>query len=186
MVDHAERLAHEAGEALLAHAAAIAGSACVVLLAEVELSVRHPLARAAGQVQVERFAARESAAAKPFALLEALGARDASAALQALHEQLIAGRDPLEVFGLVSWQVQRWLLVRRLLDRGYSLEGIASVAGLRAWQAQRLAAEVAQRPLERLQALLRACWRTEHEAKRGRAIPGQAVETLVLEACLAP
>lgn len=186
VVEQADRLGADAIAALLQHAPAIGRSACVVLLVERELSVRHPLARAAqgGLVTVTRFAARDVPAAKPFALVEALGVRDLTGSLQALRDQLRMGREPTEALGLVTWQVQRWVIVRRLLDAGYAPAQIASVADLRAWQVERLRAEVAGRSAASLRQALARCWQVDVEIKSGRALPWLAVEQLLIELCL--
>ena len=192
VVDQAQRLERSCIEALQHHAPAIVQTACVVLLVETELSVRHPLAQvgarsddcgqnALGGVAIERFPAREAPAAKPFALTEALSARDAAGALAALQDQLLAGKEPLELLGLVAWQLQRWISVKRLLTAGYSVEQIISVTGWRVWQVERLRSEVRQRSLASLRESLERCWRFDVDAKSGRTIPELAVEQLVVE-----
>lgn len=186
VVDQAHRLPAEAVDALLQHAEVIAKSACVVLLVEIELSARQALAQAKGRMRSEPFPGRDTIAVKPFALTDALGARDAAEALAAVRDQLAAGRGPLELLGLVAWQVNRWLMVKRLRDAGYGAERIATATGLRAWQVQRLESEVRARSLASLQDLLTRCWQVDTEAKSGRAIPELAVEQLVLEICLPP
>jgi len=172
------------------HARAIAQTACVVLLVEEELGGRHPLApfqrQADPVVTVERFPARDVPAVKPFALLDALGSRDPAGALIAVHDHLLNGKEPLELLGLVAWQLQRWVMVRRLMDDGHATAHIADVTGLRPWQAQRLQSEVGTRPLRALQALLERCWQLDTDAKRSAVIPRLAVEQLVLEICQSP
>ena len=184
VIDQAHHLDRACVEALRQHAGVIQANACLILLVEVELSVRHALAQIQGSYAIERFPGRDAPAAKPFALTDALGNRDAAGALAAVHDQLIAGKEPLELLGLVAWQLNRWVTVRRLLDAGYSAERIASVAGLKPWQAQRLQSEVARRPLASLQSLLARCWQLDVDSKSGRAIPELAIEQLIAEACL--
>ena len=183
VVDQAHRLDQACVAALLQHAEAIAKSACLILLVEAELSVRHALAHAASSLSTERFSGHQAIAAKPFALTDALGTRDAGAALASLHDQLLAGKEPLELLGLVAWQLHRWVLVKRLSQSGGSLERIAQVTGLRPWQVERAQSEVARRPLESLQQLLERCWRLDVDAKSGRTVPELAVEQLVVEVC---
>jgi len=187
VVDRAHRLSADGIRALWHHAEVISQTACVVLLVEEELGGRHPLAPsqrpANAPMAVEQFPARDVAAVKPFALIDALGRRDAAAALSAVHDQLVNGKEPLELLGLVAWQLQRWVMVRRLMDAGHTTAHIADVAGLRPWQAQRLQTEVGARPLGALHALLGACWQLDADAKRSAVIPRLAVEQLVLEIC---
>ena len=131
----------------------------------------------------EEFPARSAPAAKPFALTEALGRRDAGTALSAMRDQLVGGKEPLELLGLVAWQLQRWVVVRRLLDAGVAAERVGELTGLKPWQVERIRSEVARRPLETLDDLLERCWRLDVDAKSGRAIPELALEQLVLEVC---
>jgi len=183
LVDHAERLRGDAVEALLIHADAIAATAYVLLLVEEELSVRHALTKASA-LRTERFPSRDTPAVKPFALIDALGSRDVGAALTAAHDQFVSGKDPIELFGLVAWQVQRWVLVKRLLLNRHTTDYIAAVTGMRVWQVERMQSEVASRTLDSLDGLLRRCWELETDAKTGRAIPGLAIEELLVTICL--
>lgn len=184
VVDQAHRLEAATVEALVEHAKVIAANACVVLLVEIELGARHALGRRQDAFRVERFPGRDSAAAKPFALTDALGSRDAGEALAAARDQLAAGKEPLELLGLVAWQVNRWVLVKRLSRDGMDAARIAAQLGMKPWQAERLETETAARSLEGLQTLLRRCWQLDVDAKSGRAIPELAVEQLILEACV--
>ncbi|MBI2104286.1 MAG: hypothetical protein HYT90_01720 [Candidatus Omnitrophica bacterium] len=190
VVDQAHRLDAAAVDALLAHAPVIAQSACVVLLVEAELGLRHALSRALQgareHLATERFPGRSGPSAKPFALTDALGNREAGEALAALREQLVAGKDPLELLGLIAWQVNRWVTVKRLGEAGYSAERMCAATGLHPWQVQRVRAEVANRSLESLRQALERCWRLDADAKRSRNIPELAVEQLVVELSLAP
>ena len=186
VVDEAHRLDAAAVDALLRHAETIAKSACVVLLVEAELGVRHALTRVlaqGGTLSAEEFPARSSPAAKPFALTEALGRRDAGTALAAARDQLMGGKEPLELLGLVAWQLQRWVVVRRLVDAGLPAERIAVVTGMKPWQVERVCSEISRRPLASLQDLLERCWKLDVDAKRGRTIPELALEQVVLEVC---
>ncbi len=182
VVDRADRLPKDVADALLAHAPALTACACVVLLVDGDLPARSPLAGAARRpVQIEAFPAREIPAAKPFALLDALGAGHVGAALEVVRDQFSGGREAVELFGLVSWQVQRWVAARRLLDAGTPPDRLGRTLGLGAWQTQRLCQEVRMRPLAALQRLLERCWELERDAKTGRLPPEAALETLVLE-----
>src|SRR3989338_7538362 len=187
VVDDANRLEAAAVDALLQQAGVIAKSACVVLLVEAELGARPPLARAfsrGGEVALGVCPARSSPAAKPFALTESLGRRDAGAALSAVRDQLMGGREPLELLGLVAWQLQRWVVVRRLLDAGQPCERIAAITRMQPWQVERVRSEISRRTLPSLQDLLERCWKLDVDAKSGRAVPELALEQVVLEVCV--
>lgn len=186
VVDQAHRLDRDGVEWLLRQAGAITSTARVVLLTERELTPRHALAQgeAARAMTVEQFAqAASGQPAKPFALTDALGQGDAAGALIAAQEQLALGKDPLELLGLVAWQLSRWMTVRRLMEMGSSAEQLASVTGGRAWQAQRVQSEVSRRSAASVRALLERCWRLDADAKRGRIDPRLALEQLVVEIC---
>ncbi len=184
VVDHAHRLDRGCVDALGAHAATIVLTACVILLVDTELSGRHPLAHAPRPFTVEPFPSREAPATKPFALTDALGTRDAAGALSALREQMQAGKEPLEVIGLIAWQLQRWVTVKRLFTEGYRADQIAAALDLRPWQVERLQAELRDRPLASLQEALERCWQLDVDAKRGRLNPELAVEQLLVELCV--
>ncbi len=182
-VDNAHKLQEAAVAALLEHAEAIAAAACVILLVETDLSVKHPLAKAS-RIPTERFAGRETAPAKPFAFTDALGRQDAAAALEAAHEQLAAGKDATQLFGLVGWQLQRWVTVKRLLQARQTPAEAAAILGLKhSWQMERLQQEVSRRSLGELQDQLARCWRLDTDAKSGRTIPDVAIEELIVEVC---
>lgn len=195
VVDQAHRLDSQGVQALLHHADTIVQVACVILLVESELSVRHALAplmtragtggaRTDEAVTIEQFPGRDTPATKPFAFTDALGNRDVRGALIAVQDQLLAGKDPLELLGLVAWQLNRWVMAKRLRRLGYTGERISVVMGLRPWQVQRMQSDVAGRSLASLQALLARCWRVDVDAKSGRTIPQLAIEALVAEVCL--
>jgi len=171
-------------EGLLMHAEAIAAVASVVLLVEPELSLRHPLTQATDRFAIERFPGRDQPAAKPFAFTDALGRRHLTEALAAARDQMIAGKEPLELLGLVGWQLNRWVVVRRLLDGGTPPQAIAAAIGMKPWQVERIQAEVAGRSLRRLHTLLARCWELDVGAKSGRVTPELALEQLVVDVCL--
>ena len=183
VVDQAHRLDRAAVEGLLEHAEAIASVASVVLLVEPELSLRHPLAQAAERFTVERFPGRDQPAVKPFAFTDALGRRHLAEALSAARDQVVAGKEPLELLGLMGWQLNRWVVVRRLLDGGTRPDAIAAMINMKPWQVERIQAEASGRSLGRLQALLARCWELDVDAKSGRVAPELALEQLVVEVC---
>lgn len=185
VIDDAHRLDPACAEALIQQAAVIAGSARVLLLVEAAWPARHPLANPPEVIAVERFPDRGGEpAAKPFALTDALGASDLPGACVALQEQLATGKEPLEVLGLVGWQLTRWVTTRRWLDQGAGAERISAMTGWKPWYVRRLSEEVERRPLAALQRLLLRCWQLDVDAKRGRILPQMAIEQLITEVCV--
>ena len=184
VVDEAHRLNAAGVEGLLEHAGVIAKTAVVVLLVDSELGARQALTKAASAFETERFLGGPPAPTNPFALTDALGRADAAAALGAVRAQLAEGKEPTKLLGLVGWQLQQWVTVKRLLAQRAGTAQVASATGLKPWRVERVQAEVARRPLARLQDHLAACWRLDVDAKSGRALPDVALEQLVAEICL--
>jgi DNA polymerase III delta subunit len=189
LVDEAQRLTQPCVEGLIRHAVAIGQTACLVLLVDAELGPRHPLAGLThdsglgSALAMERFPAHEAPASRPFALTEAVGARNVLDALAAVREQLLEGRQPTELIGLISWQVARWAHIRRLHDEGLPLERMVSLTGWQAWQVKRLRTEVSNRSGTALRRALSRCWQLDRDVKTGRALPELAIEQLVVELC---
>lgn len=125
-----------------------------------------------------------SGAANRFALLDAIGRRDGRAALLALHERLMEGSDPLELLGMLVWQLQRWLTTKHLVEAGLSAGQVATRLGLEAWQVHRLLNEVKPRSIEGLREALSRCWEFDVAAKRG-LVPNlrAGCEQVVLDLC---
>ena len=184
VVDQAHRLDRQALDGLVDHASAIGKTACVILLVENDFGTRHPLAEAQRHLTVEPFPAREVASVKPFALIEALGRADTACALRVLHEPMVMRKEPLEWVGLVAWQLQRWVLVKRLLEAGYRSDRIGIITGLQPWQLERLKSECSRYSLSLLHRWLKLCWQLDTDAKSGRIPPEQAIEQLLMEVCL--
>ena len=186
VIDEAHRLDGASIKAVAEHREAIAKTACLVLLADVDLSASHPLTTLASQATVERFAGQPSPspAKRHFTWLDAVARRDTAAALGALQEQLAAGKNVLELLGLLVWQLQRWLTVGHLLELRVPRERIEALTGLRAWQLQRTSEELADRSLASLRQGLRRCWELDVAVKTGRTIPRVALEELTVELCL--
>lgn len=183
VVDQAHRLARDAIERLAAQAQLIQQVACVVLVTDVELPKTSPLAQASSPWTTELFPARETPHTRPFALIDAIAAHDAARALSVLREQLRLRKDVLELYGLLSWQIQRWLTAKRLVEQGESLAEVAHALSLRAWQVARLQTELAHWSLGALQRHAQRCWEVERGIKRGRIAGELALEVLVLELC---
>ena len=159
-------------------------NACVILLVETELPARAVLAQPNGILTVEQFPSRDVATAKPFALTDALGNRDTPAALLALRQAILAGKDPIELLGLVAWQLQRWVVVKRLLDAGQSIPELIAATGLKQSQLQRIQSELNHRSLDVLTELLNSCWELDVAIRSGRLMPELAIEQLVCQVCL--
>ena len=173
VIEEAQRLDAPCAELVRAHAAAASpSSACLILLIDTDRDDRrwHSLGP---QAVVERYALAEPSQASGFELTNAIARRDALGALHALQQQVAAGKELLELVGLVGWQLQRWLAVKR-----------GDAAGLQPWQLERVRSEVAGRSLEGLQHNLHRLWALDVAAKQGR-LPSlrTAMEGVLVELC---
>jgi len=184
VIERAGKLALPTIEALAEHADAIRETACVVFCLDEPLSARAPLAKLPpALLRTETFPERNRPALKPFALIDALGRRESAAAFNALEDQLASGRDALELLGLISWQLQRWALVARCAQEGWSEDQIGQATGVRGWQLQRLQGELDGQPAAVFNALVEACWRIEADVKTGRRLMPVALAELVTLVC---
>lgn len=184
VVDQADRLDAAGIEALGAQRDTFKATACVILLVEAAPGARHPLQAVLKQWAVEDFPARETLSAKPFALADALAGRNVGEALSAARDQYLAGREALDLFGLVAWQLNRWVMVKRLLGAGQSEAQVAAAVGMKPWQVSRVQREIAGRSLASLNRLLERCWQLVRDAKSGRAAPEAALEQCLVEVCV--
>ncbi len=174
VIEEAQELDEACTAHLLEDLRTSASSAHLMLFVDEELERASPWQALGPQAVVERFAA-PAPAFSGFELVNAIARRDAAAALTGLHDQLADGKELLEVVGLLGWQLQRWLLVKRGGD-----------ASLQPWQLERLRGEVASRSVESLQHSVRRVWEVDVAAKQGRLpSPRAAVDTLVVELCRA-
>ena len=124
-----------------------------------------------------------SPAKSGFALAEAIARRDAAGALYVIHEQMTAGKEIVELVGLVVWQLQRWVTVGRLVEAGVMPAQISALTGVQPWQLERVRRELSGRSVAWLMGMLRRCWQLDQAAKSGRAIPRLGFEQFVVELC---
>ena len=185
VVEEAHRLSPACLKVLEAHHEVLKHVACVVLLSEAPLEASHPLLSLKPYATVESFEEPgRSKSSGAFALLEAVARRDAAVALRLMQDQLAEGKEVVELFGLIGWQLQRWLTVSHLADAGMAPPRIAAVTGWSPWQVDRIRTELAGRRTEGLARLAKRCWEADVEVKTGQTIPRMALERLIVELCL--
>lgn len=189
VIDDAHKTPAAQAARLAESLAASAGVACLVLLVDgpdgMSIGAQHPLRELAARATVERFdAAGPSGAPKPFALVEAIARRDTGSALEAMHRQLREGKEEVELVGLLVWQLNRWLSLRRGVEAGWSGARLAELAGVKDWQLERAVQESAAWPAERLAHLLQECWNVDVGIKTGKLVPRVALEALLVQVCL--
>ncbi|MBI3087860.1 MAG: hypothetical protein HYY91_03130 [Candidatus Omnitrophica bacterium] len=184
VIDDAHRLSRECVEVLVRHQEVVRQLACVVVMTEHDVEAKHPLTALRPCSTVEEFRDAAPDAKQGFALVEAIGRRDVAAALQAMNRELAEGREAVELFGLLAWQLQRWLTVGHLLERGLPRQQIAAATKLQPWLIERMSGELAGRPTAWLRRMVQRCWERDVGAKTGRVIPRLALEELIVELCL--
>jgi DNA polymerase III delta subunit len=173
VIESAEALEPACLALLTEHARTATSSTHVLLSFDADPGRTAPWSGLGSAVVIERYASADSSAASGFGLVNAIARRDAGAALAELDSQLADGKEVLEVVGLLGWQLQRWLTVKRGGD-----------AGLQPWQLDRVRGEVASRSLETLHRSLADVWAVDTAAKRGQLpLPRAAVEAVVVELC---
>lgn len=126
----------------------------------------------------------DTAMSRRYDLVQAIAHRDAAEALAAIESRMVAGQEVVELIGLVAWQLQRWLTVKRLQEAGLGREQVQERLALQPWQLERLERETAGRSVEELHQFLEQCWRLDVAAKTGRVIPRVGLEQLVVALCL--
>ena len=185
VVEDAHRLSPGCLKGLEHHRDVLKQVACVFLLSDAPLEPSHPLLALKPFATVESFEEPgRSKSSGGFALLEAVARRDVAAALHLMQDQLAEGKEVVELFGLLGWQLQRWLTVSHLVDAGMTPRQIADVTGLSSWQVERITTELAGRRTEELARVAKRCWEADVEVKTGRTIPRMALERLLVELCL--
>lgn len=173
LIEEAQRLDEPCLELVRAHAETSSPSAaCLILFIETDRDDRR-WQQCGPQAVVERYPLAEPSQASGFELTNAIARRDPLGALSALQQQVASGKELLELVGLVGWQLQRWLAVKR-----------GDTAGLQPWQLERVRNEVAGRSLEGLQRSLHRLWALDVAAKQGR-LPSlrTAMEGVLVELC---
>ncbi len=118
-----------------------------------------------------------------FGITDALGARDAAAALDAVAEAERAGTHYLQVLALVESALRRLVGVRRGMDAGLSNDAIAKQLGVKpgAVYYQRRRAEGWR--ADALQQLHRDVLELEYKIKSGGGDPRLRLEAFLVDAC---
>jgi hypothetical protein len=190
VIDEANKLDSRCVKILQEARGAALKNSCVILLIDSKLPDSSPLAALASGVIVERFGEeltlsknKGSKTSGDFSLVEAIGRRDALSALQTAKEQMLEGKEPLELLGLIGWQLQRWLLVANLKEEGLGNPKIAESTGLSIWQVERISDELSGRKSLWLNKLLKRCLELDIMAKSGKILPNLALEEMIVSLC---
>jgi len=183
VIERAQRLSPSCVEALRHTLAQQRIAACLILL------VDEPTKSAAVLQPLAAFAVAETydtpaAPVDTFALVNAIARRDVAAALQALDDARRDGREPLEVVGMLVWQLQRWMTVARLMPLRLPPQRMEALSGMSGWQMERVQREAHSRSVEWLTVRLWDCFELDVAAKRGElSLVDHAVERLVITLC---
>ncbi|MBI5960886.1 MAG: DNA polymerase III subunit delta [Chloroflexi bacterium] len=171
------------------YGAIIEGRAAALLAAMVDTDMRaadSEIAKLALYVNGERpineqdvtLLSAYKAEADVFEMVDALGRRDAQAALRLLHRLLVED-DPLRLFGMVVRQFRLLLLAREHLNSGGSAGQLAQALGVHPYVAQKITAQVRAFSLEQLEQIYHFLLETDAGIKTGKVGDVLALDLLV-------
>lgn len=178
-------------QARTVYGATIETSAARALAAVIEHDLRaadSELAKLAAYVNGERpiteadVSLLTAYAAEPdvFVMVDALGRRDSAAALRLLH-RLLAGDDPLRLFGMIVRQFRLLILAREYLNTGGSAQprDMSKAIGVHPYVAEKLAGQVRQFTLDQLESIYHSLLEADVGIKTGKVDGVLALDMLV-------
>lgn len=116
-----------------------------------------------------------------FALVDAIGQQQGSAAAELLHRKLEAGDEPLFLLGMIMRQIRLLIQVREKLDQGYRLDQVADTVGIHPYVADKLGRQALNFALPRLEDIHRQLLETDVAIKTSQIDPAVALDLLVVE-----
>jgi len=176
-------LADEAGLQLDAAASAFLAQACGGDLYRVEselakLAVSSDVAGGKIGVETVRELAAGSGLLSGWAVADAVLARDATAALQAVRRLVDAGEEPLRIVGGLAYRARTMLTAKAMLDAGVPLRQVVTAA--RAWAYQdQLQRGLARYSVDELLAFPGCLLEADRSLKSRSIDPGAVLESLV-------
>ena len=122
-----------------------------------------------------------------FALSDAIGTQDLSAALTLIHQIVAVSRNhPLALLGLVASHWRRLTIVRALLDDRAPRGDIEAALSLPPFVVEKMMRQARNQSLDRLVLGLRAIASADQALKGGRLVPIRVMESLVMRLCQRP
>lgn len=118
-----------------------------------------------------------------FALVDALGHRNAKAALGTLRHLLDSGEPPLRVFAMIIRQYRILIGVKDLLEQKKPAPAIAKELGVHPFVVGKAARQANQFSLPELKEIYGRLAELDYHIKTGRREPETALELFVAEAC---
>lgn len=115
-----------------------------------------------------------------FAMVDALGQRDAQRAAQLLHQLLDQGEHPLALLGMIARQFRIIIQVKDLSERGLSEQAIAARLKLHPFVVKKAVRQAMNFSMEQLEAIYRKLLETDVAIKTGQMDEVLALDMLVV------
>jgi len=117
--------------------------------------------------------------ANVFAMVDALGRRNARKALRILRRLLNQGEHPLALLGMIVRQFRIMIMVKALLGKGYSAKQITQRLSLHPFVVEKAIRQAGNFSMEQLEAIYRRLLELDMEIKTGRTDASVALELLI-------
>lgn len=118
-----------------------------------------------------------------FDMLDAVGRRQAGAAMVSLDHLLAAGEEPLMIVTMLARQFRMMLLAGELRQRGVHPDRAAKEMGVAPWLANKYADQSSRFAPETLMKGMATCVELNHGFKNGIRSPREAMEVLIAGLC---
>lgn len=180
IIDRVRQRGGRISSSAAAQVAAFVGSKLRALDGELEKLVIH----AGGQVITESDVALLVSSAREanvFAMVDALGLRNAKVALRLLHELLNEGEPPIRLLAMIIRQFRILLQISEMQSQGRARQEIAAELRLRSFVVPRMFNQVERFSVRQLEAIYRRLLETDLSVKTGRADPITALDLLTVE-----
>ncbi len=116
-----------------------------------------------------------------FHTIDALAEGEKEKAANLLCEHLQKGDNPLYLFSMFGYQFRNLIVVRDLIDRGYSYEEIGRISGLRPFVLRKNYNQVRRFTSEKLQSIYSSLFRFDLQIKTGQIDPALALYLLLFQ-----
>jgi DNA polymerase III subunit delta len=113
-----------------------------------------------------------------FAMVDAIGQRDGTAALRLLH-RLLRDDEPLRLFGMIVRQFRLLILAREHLDSGGSPQQIAQAIGVHPFVGEKLSVQAKRFTLDQLEMIYHFLLETDFGIKTGKVHDHLALDLLI-------
>lgn len=119
-----------------------------------------------------------------FALVDAVGHRNAGKAMQLWDDLRIAGQEPLKMLNMIARQIRMIWQARQLLDAGYAIDQVAGKIGCHPYVAQRVAGQGKNFTSRQLRTALENLQEADWSVKSGTSDAETMMQLLIVKLCL--